>query len=213
MTLKDVGKTVTVDARRLIVLGTIETGAVTNHVTFVTTATDRLAYVSVGGENAVKVYRRNGGTPSLVATIATGDTPHGVWPSADNASVYVGLENADSVAVIDVATQRVKSQIGIAQAPQAVVFVANAVPSGPGTANLGRQNVGLRVERRALAVPAAATAKAKAVIRDLGSVDAVEISARQAPAGRRAWVSPEAVLPIAASGGRSRRFARSARRR
>lgn len=183
VTLKDVGKTVIVDAQRLVVLGTVETGPVTNHVNFVTTASEKLAYVTVGGENAVKVYRRNGGTPTLVTTIATGDTPHGLWPSADNASVYVGLENADSVAVIDVATQRVKMQIGIGQAPQALVFVANAVPSGAGTSNLGRQNVGLRIERRMVAVPAAAMAKAKAVIRSLGPVDAVEISARQAPAG------------------------------
>jgi YVTN family beta-propeller protein len=183
VTLKDVGKTVIVDARSLAVLGTIDTGPVTNHVNFVTTPTDRFAYVTVGGENAVKVYRRNGGSPSLVTTIATGDTPHGLWPSADNASVYVGLENSDSVAVIDVATQRVKMQVGIGQAPQALVFVANAVPSGSGTSNLGRQNVGLRIEHRALAVPGAATAKAKAIIRNLGPVDAVEISARQAPAG------------------------------
>ena len=183
VTLKDVGKTVIVDAQRLAVLSTIETGAVTNHVNFVTTVTDKLAYVTVGGENAVKVYRRNGGTPSLVAVIPTGDTPHGLWPSADNASVYVGLENADSVAVIDVATQRVKAQIGIGQAPQALVFVANAVPSGAGIANLGRQNVGLRVEHRMLTVPGAAMARGKAVIRSLGPVDAVEISARQAPVG------------------------------
>ncbi|GAC1658784.1 MAG: beta-propeller fold lactonase family protein [Gemmatimonadaceae bacterium] len=183
ITLKDVGRTVIVDARSFAVLGTVETGPVTNHVNFVTTATDKLAYVTIGGENAVKVYRRNGGTPSLVATIATGDTPHGVWPSADNASVYVGLENSDSVAVIDVATQRVKLQIGVGQAPQALVFVANAAPTGPGTEHLGRQNVGLRIEKRHLAIPGAAMAKAKSVIRDLGSVDAVEISARQAPAG------------------------------
>ena len=183
VTLKDVGRTVIVDARRLAVIGAVETGAVTNHVNFVTTTTDRLAYVTVGGENVTKVYRRNGGTPSLVASIPTGDTPHGLWPSADNASVYVGLENADSVAVIDVATQRVKAQIGIGQAPQALVFVANAVPSGPGRANLGRQNVGLRIERRALSVPGAAMARAKAVVRTLGAVDAVEITARLAPAG------------------------------
>ena len=183
VTLKDVGKTVIVDARRLEVLGTVESGAVTNHVNFVTTPTERLAYVTVGGENAVKVYRRNGGTPTLVTTIATGDTPHGLWPSADNRSVYVGLENADSVAVIDVATQRVTAQIGIGQAPQALVFVANAVPSGAGTANLGRQNVGMRIERRMLVVPAEGMAKAKAVIRSLGPVDVVEIGARQAKPG------------------------------
>lgn len=183
VTLKDVGRTVIVDAQTFAVLGSIETGAVTNHVNFVTTATDKLAYVTVGGENAVKVYRRNGGTPSLVTTIPTGDTPHGLWPSADNRTVYVGLENADSVAVIDVASQRVKTQIGIGQAPQALVFVANAVPTGAGTTGLGRQNVGLRIERRTIVVPNSPAAKAKAVIRTLGPLDAVEISSRGLSAG------------------------------
>lgn len=182
-TLKDVGKIVIIDAQSFAVLGTLDTGPVTNHVNFVTTATERLAYVTVGGENVVKVYRRNGGAPSLVTTIATSDTPHGLWPSADNTSVYVGLENADSVAVIDVALQRVKAQIAVGQAPQALVFVTNAVPTGTGSSGLGRQNVGMRIERRAITVPEAPIAKAKAVIRDLGAVEAVEISARQAPAG------------------------------
>ena len=104
VTFKDIGKTTIVDAQSFNVLGTIDTGPVTNHVNFVTTATDKLAYITVGGENAVKVYRRNGATPTLVATIPVSDTPHGIWPSADNTSLYVGLENADSVAVISVAS-------------------------------------------------------------------------------------------------------------
>lgn len=183
VTLKDIGKTVIVDARSFAVLGTIDTGPVTNHVNFITTATDKLAYITVGGENVVKVYRRNGGAPTLIATIPTSDTPHGLWPSADNTTVYVGEENADSVAVIDVATQRVKAQIGIGQAPQALVFVANAVPTGDGTAGLGRQNVGLRIEKRMLTVPNAPEARAKAIIRTLAPVDAVEIGARGVPAG------------------------------
>jgi YVTN family beta-propeller protein len=182
-TLKDVGRTVILDARTFAVLGSIETGPVTNHVNFVTTATDKLAYVTVGGENVVKVYRRNGASPTLVATVPTSDMPHGLWPSADNRTVYVGQENADSVAVIDVATQRVVRQIPIGQAPQALVFVANAVPTGAGTATLARQNVGLRIERRTLVVPGAADAKAKAVLRSLGPLEAVEITIRQAPAG------------------------------
>ena len=183
VTLKDIGKTVIVDAERFTVLGTIDTGPVTNHVNFVTTTSDNLAYVTVGGENAVKVYRRNGGTPTLVATIPTSDTPHGLWPSVDNKTVYVGQENADSVAVIDVASQRVVKQVPIGQAPQALVFVANAVPTGTGSANLTRQNVGLRIERRMLAVPGAPDAKGKAVLRDLGPLDAVEVALRAAPAG------------------------------
>ena len=183
LTLKDVGKTVIVNALTFAVLGTIDTGPVTNHVNFVTTAAEKLAYVTVGGENAVKVYRRNGGTPALVTTIATGDTPHGMWPSADNSTVYVGLENADSVAVIDVASQRERARIGIGQAPQALVFVANAVPTGPGTTGLTRQNVGLRIERRMVPVPEAPAARVKAVIRNLGPLDAVEVAGRLAPAG------------------------------
>lgn len=183
VTLKDVGRTVIVDAQSFAVLGSVETGAVTNHVNFVTTATDKLAYVTVGGENAVKVYRRNGGTPSLIATIPTSDSPHGLWPSADNRTVYVGQENADNVAVIDVATQRVVKQIPTGQAPQALVFVANAVPTGAGTENRSRQNVGLRIERRVLALSGAPNAKAKAIIRDLGPLDAVEVAVRAAPAG------------------------------
>jgi YVTN family beta-propeller protein len=182
VTLKDVGKTVIVDARSFAVLGTIDTGPITNHVSFVTAPTQKLAYVTVGGENSVKVYRRNRGAPILVATIPVSDTPHGVWPSTDNTTVYVGEENADSVAVIDVATQQVKARIGIGQAPQALVFVHNAVPSGAGTANLGRQNVGLRIDRHAFAIPGS-TAKGKAVVRSLGAVDAVDLSVRAAPPG------------------------------
>lgn len=182
-TLKDIGKTVIIDAQNFVVLGVVESGAISNHVNFVTTATEKLAYVTVGGENSVKVYRRNGGTPTLIATVPVSDAPHGVWPSADNRTVYVGQENADSVAVIDVATQRVTRQIPVGQAPQALVFVANAVPSGTGTANLTRQNVGLRIERRILAIPSDMDAKGKAIIRDLGLIDVVEISLRQAPAG------------------------------
>lgn len=44
-----------VDAHRFVVLGTIDTGSITNHVNCVITTTDRPAYVIVGGENAVKV--------------------------------------------------------------------------------------------------------------------------------------------------------------
>ena len=182
-TLKDIGKIVIIDAQSFAVLGSIDTGPVTNHVNFVTTVSQQLAYVSIGGENAVKVYRRNGATPVLIATIPVRDTPHGLWPSADNTTVYVGEENSDSVAVLDVATQQVRARIPIGQAPQALVYVANAVPTGAGTDNLTRQNVGLRVVQRVVAVPGAPNAKGKAVIRTLGALDAVEVLLRELPPG------------------------------
>ena len=104
-------------------------------------------------------------------------------PSADNTTVYVGEENSDSVTVLDVATQRIRAHIPIGQAPQALVYVANAVPTGAGTENLTRQNVGLRVVQRALVVPGAPDAKAKAVIRSLGPLDAVELLLSGLPSG------------------------------
>ena len=78
-------------------LGVIDTGPTTNHVNFVTKPNGNFAYVTVGGENVVKVYRRNGGSPQLVATIPTGGQPHGIWPSPDNTRVYVALENGESI--------------------------------------------------------------------------------------------------------------------
>ncbi|MGH7637042.1 MAG: hypothetical protein ACREOK_05270, partial [Gemmatimonadaceae bacterium] len=119
--------------------------------------------------------------------------------------VYVGQENADSVAAIDVATQRVVRHIPVGQAPQALVFVANAVRSGAGTQNLTRQSVGLRLERRALRVPSGPNAKAKAVIRNLGPLDAVDITIRQAPAG--AMMDVYAVENMASPHGRAVKLA------
>ena len=57
------------------------------------------------------------------------------------------------------------------------------MPTGAGTANLTRQNVGLRIERRTLTVPGAPEAKAKAVIRTLDPLKAVEVLVNGAPAG------------------------------
>jgi len=71
-----------------------------------------------------------------VATIPVGDLPHGLWPSGDGTRVYVGLENADALAVIDTRTNKVISNIPIGQAPQALVYVTNAVPEGDGLQDL-----------------------------------------------------------------------------
>jgi YVTN family beta-propeller protein len=83
----------------------------------------------------VKVYRR-GEKPELVATIATGDLPHGVWGSGDGTRVYVGLENQDAVAAIDTRANTVIATIPIGQQPQALVYVPEAVPDGDGKTNL-----------------------------------------------------------------------------
>ena len=92
------------------------------------------AYVTVGGLNEVKVFRTD--TFEEIATIPVGNLPHGLWPSGDGSRIYVGLENADELAAIDTLTNKVIAIIPIGQAPQAVVYVPDAVPDGGGTVNL-----------------------------------------------------------------------------
>ena len=184
LTHKDVGKVTVVDARTYEVVRVIDTGPVTNHVNFAgpgggtraggASAGD-LAYVSVCGENAVKVFRR--ADQALVTTIAVGACPHGVWPSGDGTKVYVGLQEGDGVDVIDTRTNTKVGEIPIGLSPQAVVYVPNAVPEGPGTANL----VPLATSKRALAidlVPASGDGGGKGTIwiRSLGPVDGIDVS-------------------------------------
>ncbi len=134
-TLKDVGKVQVFDARPPFgLLKTIDTGPITNHVNIVRNAKGSFAYVTVGGLNQVKVFRTDTFEP--VATIPTGNLPHGLWPSGDGSRIYVGLENADAMAAIDTLTNRVIATTPIGQAPQAVAYVPNAVPEGDGLANL-----------------------------------------------------------------------------
>ncbi len=82
----------------------------------------------------MKVYSRD---RKLVTTIPVGTNPHGIWASGDGSKLYVGLENADAVDVIDTKTNTKIKQIQIGQAPQALVYAVKALPSGNnGTANL-----------------------------------------------------------------------------
>lgn len=134
-TLKDVGKVQVFDARPpFTLLKTIDSGPITNHVNIVHNAKGTFAYVTIGGLNKVNVYRTD--DFSQVATIPVGNLPHGVWPSGDGSRVYVGLENADALTAIDTLSNKVIATIPIGQAPQAVVYVPNAVPQGEGKQNL-----------------------------------------------------------------------------
>jgi YVTN family beta-propeller protein len=134
-TLKDIGKTQVFDAKPpLHLLKTLDTGPITNHVNFARNALGTFAYVTIGGLNVVKVFRID--SFEEVAKISVGRLPHGVWPSGDGSKIYVGLENDDALAVIDSVTSKVLATVPIGQAPQALVYVPNAVTSGDGVANL-----------------------------------------------------------------------------
>ena len=136
ITLKDVGKVQVFSAKPPFAqIALFETGPLTNHVNFATNRNGKFAYLTIGGANEVKAYRR-GAKPELVATIPVGDLPHGIWPSGDGTRVYVALENGEHAVAIDTLSNKVIANIPIGQTTQALVYVPGAVPEGDGTSNL-----------------------------------------------------------------------------
>jgi YVTN family beta-propeller protein len=188
-TLKDSGKVQVVSAKPPFrTLAVLETGPITNHVTFVTNAAGRFAYVTVGCRNELLAYRRDpGSSPKLVATIKTGDLPHGIWGSGDGSRVYVGLENGDSVQAFDTATNRAVATIPVGQLPQALVYVPNAVASDEGPANLKPLGLAEQALHLELTPPpgAASAAHASVSINSLGPIDNLQIAATGLEPGRK----------------------------
>jgi DNA-binding beta-propeller fold protein YncE len=135
-TLKDTGKTEVFNARPPFnVWAILDTGPITNHVNIVRNMNGQFAYVTVGGENVVKVYTTTN-TPQLVATIPVGELPHGLWPSGDGTRIYINLENGTGLQVIDTLSNQVIATLPGGQAGQALVYVPTAVPTGNGLSNL-----------------------------------------------------------------------------
>jgi len=179
ITLKDVGKVQVFSAKPPFEQkALLETGPITNHVNFVNNRNGKFAYVTVGGTNQVKAYRR-GVVPELIATIPVGSLPHGIWPSGDGSRVYVGLENDNMVAAIDTLTNQVIANIPIGQTPQALVYVPDAVPVGSASANLSP--LGQAGDTGRLRLQAAGTALPKAnasvAVNSLGLLDLIQIAA------------------------------------
>src|SRR4029450_11668526 len=157
----------------------LHTGPIPNHVNFATNRNGKFAYVTIGGANEVKAFRR-GPIPELVATIPVGELPHGIWPSGDGSRVYVALENGQRCAAIDALTNRVIAEIPIGQTTQALVYVPNTAPSGSSTENLvplgaAGNTARLHLEPGGPAIP---DAQASVAVNSLGLLDLVQIAAK-----------------------------------
>jgi YVTN family beta-propeller protein len=180
ITLKDVGKVQIYSAKPPFdQKAVLDAGPITNHVNFVNNRNGKFAYVTIGGENEVKAFRR-GATPELVATIPVGELPHGIWPSGDGSRVYVALENGEHCVAIDTVTNKVIANIPIGQTTQALVYVPNAVPSGSGTENLMPLGAAANTARLHLAPGGTALPEAQAsvAVNSLGLLDLVQIAAK-----------------------------------
>jgi YVTN family beta-propeller protein len=180
ITLKDTGKVQVYNAKPPFEQKwLLETGPITNHVNFANNSNGKFAYVTIGGLNVVKAFRRGGATPELVATIPVGNLPHGIWQSGDGSRIYVAFENGGEAAAIDTLANKVIANIPIGQTTQALVYVPNAVPDGPGTDNLTAQGESAKIVRLHLEAGGSAlpNAQASAAVNSLGLVDLVEIAA------------------------------------
>ena len=180
ITLKDTGRVQVYSAKPPFAQkALLETGPITNHVNFANNRNGKFAYVTIGGLNVVKVFRREA-TPHLAATIPVGNLPHGIWPSGDGSRMYVAFENGGAAAAIDTITNTVIADIPIGQTTQALVYIPNAVPDGPGTQNLvalgeAGNVTHLQLEAAGTAFP---NAQASVAVNSLGLLDLVEIAAQ-----------------------------------
>jgi YVTN family beta-propeller protein len=179
ITLKDIGKVQIYNAKPPFEQkALLEIGPITNHVNFANNDNGKFAYVTIGGANEVKVFRR-GATPELIATIPVGNLPHGVWQSGDGSRVYVALENGGEAVAIDTVSNKVIARIPIGQTSQALVYVPNAVPNGDGVQNLMPQGEAANIARLHLEAAGAAQpdAQASVAVNSLGLLDLVQIAA------------------------------------
>ena len=199
-TLKDSGKTQVMSAQPPFgIFATLDTGPITNHVTLVENSNGKFAYVTVGGENTVKVFRR-GEKPELIATISTGDLPHGIWGSGDGTRVYVGLENQDAVIAIDTLANKILATIPIGQQPQALVYVPDAVPTGDGTSNLAPLADAGKAAHLTLAAPenSGSAAHATVSVNSLGPLDLLQMAVSGLKPGKmyRLWLVTARTSPF-----------------
>lgn len=175
MTHKDTGKVSVIDPVKLEVIKIVETGPLTNHVTFSTIKGKLLMAVTVGGQNCVKVYDVSDDYKQIAA-IGVGILPHGLWPSPDGKWMYVGIEYADQVQPVDMETFKALPAIRIGQSPQALLYAENAVSGSDGDKDLKKLPAGGRETRTITfnATNAVSPAKGQIAVRTIGASGLIE---------------------------------------
>ena len=165
------------------VVSVLETGPETNHPNFAVINGTTYGFVTVAAENATKVYSQPDPEqpPTAVATIRmSGIEPHGLWPSPDNTRLYVVNEHSDTVDVIDLTDNfKILDTLNVGQEGQALIYVANAVTSGNGTQNLGRQGLNGPAANKLVQVQGHPDASALITVRPEVGLDMFQVIGRQ----------------------------------
>lgn len=174
LTHKDIGKVSVINTDNMTVVKVISTGPITNHVTFNYVGKKLMMYVTVGGENKVKVYDV-ADDYKLVNNITVGALPHGLWTSPDGKILYVGLEFGDEVQAINTETMTALPPVQIGQSPQALVYAEDAVSDANNKVGLKPLN---DIKATQVIELKSANSKDKAIgtlaVRSIGLADLVE---------------------------------------
>ncbi|OQU99713.1 hypothetical protein CLAIMM_05309 [Cladophialophora immunda] len=141
---KMAGTATVIDLDARSVVTAVDVGVEPNHANFAVLNGTTHVFTTVGASNETKVYRQD--SPSSVPVYLTsirssGIEPHGLWGSPDNQWMFTVNEHSDTVDVISLETMAVTKTLNVGQEGQALIYVANAVPEGDGTANLGTQGL------------------------------------------------------------------------
>ena len=178
---KMVGKVTVIDLQHRKIVTVLDTGTETNHPNFAVVNNIAYGFVTVAALNETKVYRQD--APSLApiymgAIKSSGIEPHGLWPSPDNTRMYIVNEHSDTVDVVDTATLKVVHSMNVGQEGQALIYMAEAVTSGSGTQNLGRQGLDMRVDNSLIPISDQQNASALVTVRTPVGLDMVQIIGR-----------------------------------
>ncbi|KAF8592666.1 hypothetical protein K439DRAFT_1323730 [Ramaria rubella] len=177
---KLVGKVSVMDTVSRKVIAVLNTGPETNHPNFIALRNGtNLGWVTVAALNETQIYRQDSPStvPILVGRVpASGIEPHGLWPSPDNSHMYIVNEHSDTLDIVDASSFKIVDTLHVGQEGQAAVYVAGAVPSGNGTANLGTQGLNKQTANKLISTPDGGSALI--TIRGLSGLDMVQVIGR-----------------------------------
>lgn len=108
VTHKDKGMVTRIDTRNHTIIESFASGAITNHVAFA----GGHYYVSVGGENKVKVYTLSDSNKAVLEKeIPVHTLPHGIWANAEQKEIYVVAELSNTLHIIDTENWQIKKTL------------------------------------------------------------------------------------------------------
>lgn len=121
VTHKDTGMVTRIDAINDTIIESFKTGKITNHIGF----SPNKYFVTVGGENKIKVYGIGiDNKVKLINEIKTDNLPHGIWESPDCKRIYVVAELENTFHIIDVNSMTILGTLPIGMRPQALIVTS-----------------------------------------------------------------------------------------